>query len=42
LSTLSLIALDPATTQQIAPCRATIALAEGLDAHAAAGAIPAG
>jgi histidinol dehydrogenase len=32
---VSLIALDPATTRQIAPAAATIALAEGLDAHAA-------
>lgn len=31
---VSLIALDPATTRQIAPAAATIALAEGLDAHA--------
>lgn len=33
---VSLVALDPATTRQIAPAAATIALAEGLDAHAAA------
>ncbi|HEX9018162.1 MAG TPA: histidinol dehydrogenase [Anaerolineaceae bacterium] len=31
---VSLIALDPATTRQIAPAAATIALAESLDAHA--------
>ena len=31
---ISLVALDPATTRQIAPAAATIALAEGLDAHA--------
>lgn len=31
---VSLIALDPATTQKIAPAAVTIALAEGLDAHA--------
>jgi len=31
---VSLVALDPATTQRIAPAAATIALAEGLDAHA--------
>jgi histidinol dehydrogenase len=31
---VSLIALDPATTEQIAPAAVTIALAEGLDAHA--------
>jgi histidinol dehydrogenase len=31
---VSLVALDPATTQSIAPAAATIALAEGLDAHA--------
>lgn len=33
---ISLIALDPATTQRIAPAAATIALAEGLDGHASA------
>jgi histidinol dehydrogenase len=33
---VSLIALDPATTRQIAPAAALIAQAEGLDAHAAA------
>lgn len=33
---ISLIALDPATTQSIAPAAARIAHAEGLDAHAAA------
>jgi histidinol dehydrogenase len=33
---VSLIALDPLTTQQISPAAATIALAEGLDAHASA------
>jgi len=33
---VSLIALDPATTRQIAPAAAEIALTEGLDAHAAA------
>lgn len=32
---VSLVALDPATTRQIAPAAATIAMAEGLDAHAA-------
>lgn len=32
---VSLVALDPATTRAIAPAAATIALAEGLDAHAA-------
>ncbi len=31
---VSLVALDPATTQSIAPAAATIAMAEGLDAHA--------
>lgn len=31
---VSLIALDPATTRQIAPAAAAIATAEGLDAHA--------
>ena len=31
---VSLVALDPATTQQIAPAAAVIAQAEGLDAHA--------
>lgn len=31
---VSLVALDPATTAQIAPAAATIARAEGLDAHA--------
>jgi histidinol dehydrogenase len=31
---VSLVALDPATTQQIAPSAAAIAMAEGLDAHA--------
>jgi histidinol dehydrogenase len=31
---VSLVALDPATTAQIAPAAATIAQAEGLDAHA--------
>jgi histidinol dehydrogenase len=31
---VSLVALDPATTQSIAPAAATIALTEGLDAHA--------
>ena len=31
---VSLVALDPATTQQIAPSAAIIAQAEGLDAHA--------
>jgi histidinol dehydrogenase len=31
---VSLVALDPATTRQIAPAAATIAMAEGLDAHA--------
>lgn len=31
---VSLVALDPATTQQIAPAAATIAFTEGLDAHA--------
>jgi len=33
---VSLVALDPATTRQIAPAAAIIALAEGLDAHASA------
>ncbi len=33
---VSLVALDPATTQQIAPAAAAIARTEGLDAHAAA------
>jgi histidinol dehydrogenase len=33
---VSLVALDPATTRQISPAAATIALAEGLDAHASA------
>jgi histidinol dehydrogenase len=33
---VSLVALDPATTQQIAPAAAIIATAEGLDAHATA------
>mgnify|MGYP000209307460 CR=1 FL=1 len=33
---VSLVALDPATTRQIAPAAAEIARAEGLDAHAAA------
>jgi histidinol dehydrogenase len=31
---VSLVALDPATTRQIAPAAAAIAMAEGLDAHA--------
>ncbi len=31
---VSLVALDPATTRRIAPAAATIAMAEGLDAHA--------
>jgi histidinol dehydrogenase len=31
---ISLVALDPATTRQIAPDAAAIAMAEGLDAHA--------
>ena len=31
---ISLVALDPETTRQIAPAAAVIALAEGLDAHA--------
>ncbi|MBE0698779.1 MAG: histidinol dehydrogenase [Anaerolineaceae bacterium] len=33
---VSLIALDPLTSQKISPAAATIALAEGLDAHASA------
>jgi histidinol dehydrogenase len=33
---VSLVALDPPTTQRISPAAATIAMAEGLDAHAAA------
>jgi histidinol dehydrogenase len=33
---VSLVALDPATTRRIAPAAASIALAEGLDAHAKA------
>ena len=33
---ISLVALDPATTQPIAPAAAAIAMAEGLDAHASA------
>jgi histidinol dehydrogenase len=33
---VSLVALDQATTQKIAPAAAVIAQAEGLDAHAAA------
>lgn len=33
---VSLVALDPATTRQIAPAAAVIAQAEGLDAHASA------
>ena len=35
---VSLVALDPVTTRQIAPAAAQIALTEGLDAHAAAAA----
>lgn len=35
---VSLVALDPATTQKIAPAAEIIALAEGLDAHAASAA----
>ena len=31
---ISLVALDPETTRMIAPAAATIASAEGLDAHA--------
>ena len=31
---VSLVAFDPATTRQIAPAAAEIAMAEGLDAHA--------